>query len=303
MQLHDRVNSLLRIGEKKVKEKNQGQAHYNPNRAAGIHSIAYTKAARGFCDRLGDKCKELGVRSIDDIDKSVLDAYMSRYKDASPFTRSREISIANKLFDTRYTPKDFGFHTKRTLAGITRNRGELPARSTSNWERNQDQMEFVRMTGARRSSIPKVCANDFTWSKDGKEVIAVHLKEKNGRERNAVIRLEGRAWLSEIVRSAQSPTTPLFSAADSHCGTHRGRSEYAVELLNFLAENKRSEHPIDIYDGRKFELFIDREIYDRRMNDPHYPNSQIKSWDKDVLLETSFMLGHSRYDVMWHYVR
>jgi len=106
MQLHDRVNSLLRIGEKKVKEKNQGQAHYNPNRADGIHSIAYTKAARGFCDRLGNKCKELGVRSIDDIDKSVLDAYMSRYESFRSNIREYDdvltyIRLAN--FNIEYT--------------------------------------------------------------------------------------------------------------------------------------------------------------------------------------------------------
>jgi hypothetical protein len=39
MQLHERVDSLLRIGEKKVKEKNHGQPFYNPNRAEGIHSL------------------------------------------------------------------------------------------------------------------------------------------------------------------------------------------------------------------------------------------------------------------------
>ena len=61
MQLHDRVNSLLRIGEKKIKEKNRGQEGYNPNRAEGIHSISYIKSARGVVNRLGEKCKELGV--------------------------------------------------------------------------------------------------------------------------------------------------------------------------------------------------------------------------------------------------
>ena len=44
MQLHERVDSMLRIGEKKVKEKNVGQPFYNPNRAEGIHSIG---SARG----------------------------------------------------------------------------------------------------------------------------------------------------------------------------------------------------------------------------------------------------------------
>ena len=39
MQLHERVDSLLRIGEKKVKEKHAGQPFYNPNRAEGIHSL------------------------------------------------------------------------------------------------------------------------------------------------------------------------------------------------------------------------------------------------------------------------
>ena len=182
----------MRIGEKKVKEKNHGQPYFNPNRAEGIHSCSTATAVRSTAQRLSEVAKENHIRNIEDIDKHILDLYMARYKDASPFTYMKECSNLNKIFSSHYTPRDFGLMGKRTQDIIQRNRGPLPPRSTSNLERNQVQMDFIRGTGARRESLGRVCAKDFVWSKDGKEVVAVFLKEKNGRERYAPIRLDYR---------------------------------------------------------------------------------------------------------------
>ena len=301
-QLHDRVNSLLRIGEKKVKEKNHGQPHFNPNRAEGIHSIATTKAVRSTAQRLSEVAKEKQIRNIEDIDKSVLDAYMARYKDASPFTIAKECSNLNKLFSTHYVPKDFGFLEKRTLACITHNRGDLPPRSTSMLEKNQVQMDFIRGTGARRESLGRVCAKDFVWSKDGKEVVGVFLKEKNGRERYAPVRLEYRSGLSEMARNAASPTKPMMVEPDRHCGCHRARAEYARSLYEELKSYKDDGNKFDLYDGRKFELFVSEERFNRGMEHPRYSGDTVKGYDQDILLLVSEALGHSRIDVLWNYL-
>jgi hypothetical protein len=88
----------------------------------------------------------MGVKSIDTIDKRILDAYMERYKDASIFTVKREVSSLNKIFSSNYSSADFGFHQKRSLDSVWHNRGELPKTSTSHLERNQLALDFIRAT-------------------------------------------------------------------------------------------------------------------------------------------------------------
>ena len=292
---------MLRIGEKKVKEKNQGQPFFNPNRAAGIHSCSTATAVRSTAQRLSEVAKENHIRNIEDIDKNILDLYMSRYKDASPFTRAKECSNLNKIFSTHYTPKDFGFLEKRSQDIIQRNRGPLPPRSTSNLERNQVQMDFIRGTGARRESLGRVCAKDFVWSKDGKEVVSVFLKEKNGRERYAPIRLDYRESISAMVREAPSQTTPLMTEPDRHCGCHRARSEYACSLYEELKSYKDNGNKIDLYDGRKFE-FISEDRYNKIMTSHRYGDTYLHR-DKELLFLVSEALGHSRLEVLSSYLR
>ena len=292
----------MRIGEKKVKEKNQGQPHFNPNRASGIHSTGTATAVRGTAQRLSEVCKSMGVKSIDDIDKRVLDTYMKRYKDASIFTVKREVSSLNKIFSSNYRSADFGFHQKRSLDCVWHNRGELPKTSTSHLERNQVALDFIRATGARRCSFERgnICAKNFVWSRDGKECVGVVLKEKNGLTRTALIIPSEREWISNLVRTASSPTEVLIPEPDRHAGTHRCRSEYCNTLMECFARYREEGNTYDPYDGRKFELYIDQEKYDRVLAHSH---EYTKGYPTEDLLATSFSMGHGRISVLWSYLR
>ena len=56
----------------------------------------------------------------------------------------------------------------------------------------------------------------------------------------------------------------------------------------------------DPYDGRKFELYINREKYDRVLaHSPEYT----KGHPTADLLATSFSMGHGRISVLWSYLR
>ena len=69
-------------------------------------------------------------------------------------------------------------------------------------------------------------------------------------------------------------------------------SARVIEILN--------GNTYDPYDSRKFELYIDREKYDRVLaHSPEY----IKGHPTEDLLATSFSMGHSRIDVLWSYLR
>ncbi len=73
------------------------------------------------------------------------------------------------------------------------------------------------------------------------------------------------------------------------------RSEYARDLYSELKEAK--ERGIDIYYGRKYELFINKEKYDYNYNNPRFRGDVVHGFDKDIALEVSFALGHNRLDV------
>jgi hypothetical protein len=294
IQLNRRIDELLRIGEKKVKVD---------GRAEGIHSVKTADSYRGTAGRLAEVCKASGVKNIEDIDKSVVERYMESYRNASAWTVSRELAATNKILGTSYTPSDYGFTQCRTHVSVKNNRGDLPPTSTAHKAENQEALYFASVTGCRRSSLDPssktaVTASDAVRNAQG-QIIGFRFVEKGGRERvSAVLPSERQnltQWVDSKLKSGLSPNEPLISHIDKNMGSHRMRAEYARELYNELKEAK--ERGIDIYDGRKYELFINRDKYEHSYNNPRFKGDIIHGLDKSIVLETSFSLGHCRIDV------
>ena len=289
IQLNKRIDELLRIGEKKVKVD---------GRVDGIHSVQTAGCYRGTANRLGDVCKSMGIRTIEDIDKGVIERYMESYRNASAWTVSRELSATNKILGTSYTPSDFGFTQRRTYTSVKNNRGELPQSSTANKPENQDGLYFASVTGCRRSSITTATANDAVRNANG-QIVGFHFCEKGGRERVSLVLPSERQnltqWVDSKLKGGHSPDAPLIDYISRNAGCHRMRGEYARELYTELKEAK--ERGVDVYEGRKYELFIDKDKYDYSYNNPRFKGDIVHGFDKDIALEISFNLGHSRLDV------
>ena len=289
IQLNKRIDELLCIGEKKVKVN---------GRVDGIHSVQTAGCYRGTANRLGDVCKSMGIRSIEDIDKGVIERYMESYRNASAWTVSRELSATNKILGTSYTPNDFGFTQRRTYTSVKNNRANLPPTSTAHRAENQDGLYFASATGCRRSSITTATANDAIRNEQGK-IYAFHFCEKGGRERVSLVLPSEQAhltmWVDSKLNGGHSPDAPLIPYIDKNSGTHRMRAEYARELYGELKEAK--ERGVDVYEGRKYELFIDKDKYDYSYNNPRFKADVVHGFDKDIALEISFALGHNRLDV------
>ena len=289
IQLNKRIDALLRIGEKKVKVD---------GRVDGIHSVKTADSYRGTAQRLSSVCKSMDVRNIEDIDKSVIERYMEDYRNASAWTISRELSATNKILGTSYTPSDFGFTQRRTYTSVKNNRGELPQSSTADKPENQDGLYFASVTGCRRSSITTATANDAVRNANG-QIVGFHFCEKGGRERVSLVLPSERQnltqWVDSKLKSGHSPDAPLIDYISRNAGCHRMRGEYARELYTELKEAK--ERGVDAYDGRKYELFINRDKYDYSYNNPRFRGDTIHGFDKDIALEVSFALGHNRLDV------
>ena len=289
IQLNKRIDALLRIGEKKVKSR---------GRVDGIHSVKTADSYRGTAQRLSLVCKSMGVRNIEDIDKSVIERYMEDYRNASAWTVSRELSATNKILGTSYTPNDFGFTQRRTYTSVKNNRADLPPTSTAHRAENQDGLYFASVTGCRRSSITTATANDAVRNANGL-IIGFNFCEKGGRERVSLVLPSERQnltyWVDSKLKGGHSPDAPLIDYISRNAGCHRMRSEYARELYTELKEAK--ERGVDVYEGRKYELFINRDKYDYSYNNPRFRGDTIHGFDKDITLEVSFALGHNRLDV------
>ena len=288
IQLNRRIDELLRIGEKKIKVN---------GRVDTIHSIKTADSYRRTANRLAEVCKSMGVKSIDDIDKDVVSKYMDSYRNASAWTVSRELSATNKLLSSNYTPSDFGFTQRRTYTSVKNNRGDLSKSSTAHKPENQDGLYFASATGCRRSSITRVTANDAVRSANGL-IIGFNFCEKGGRCRTAPVLLSERQnltyWVDSKLKGGHSPSAPLIDYISPNAGCHRMRSEYARNLYYELKDAK--ERGIDAYDGRKYDLFIDKDKFDYNYNNPRFKGDTIHGFQKDLALEISFALGHNRLD-------
>ena len=289
IQLNRRIDELLRIGEKKVKVD---------GRVATINSVQTADSYRGTANRLGEVCKSMGVRNIEDIDKGVIERYMESYRHASAWTVSREIAAANKLLGTSYTPRDFGFTQRRTYTSVKNNRGELPKSSDANKPENQDGLYLASVTGCRRSSITTVTANDAVRDEHGK-IYAFNWCEKGGRCRTSLVLPSEQGnltrWVDSKLKGGHSPDAPLVDYISKNAPCHRMRSEYARDLYTELKDAK--ERGVDVYEGRKYELFIDKDKYDYSYNNPRFKSDTPHGFQKDLALEVSFALGHNRLDV------
>ena len=294
IQLNKRIDELLRIGEKKVKVNGV---------AEGIHSVKTAEQYRNTANRLSSVCKEMGIKNIADIDKSVVARYMEAYRDASSWTVSRELSAISKIRGETITPKELGFTQRRTYTSVKNNRGQLPKSSSSTNPKNQDALYLTSVCGCRRSSLDPssptaVTANEAVRNEQG-QIYAFHLLEKGGKERvSLVLPSEQRNltnWVDSKLKSGHSPDAPLISHIDRNLGCHRMRAEYARDLYAELKDAK--ERGVDVYEGRKYELFIDRSKFDHSYNNPRFKSDNTHGFQKDLALEVSFNLGHGRLDV------
>ena len=293
IQLNNKINSLLRIGERKIKNDST-----NPNRSEGIHSIKSAETYRRSINQFADYLKIQGVRNVGDITRDHIQGFMSSRSNLSAYTYAKDLSAINKVFDTRYTVRDFGL-SRRSYADITNNRGLSPGRAIS--AKDRPKIDFVRATGIRRQSIPVVCPADAI--RDGKGlVIGFNITEKGGRERNLVVLQEYRENITTLVNNAilnNGKDAPIFNRdVDKNINPHYYRGEYAQNLYNDLLQAR--EQRLDYYNNMK-DLFVNNDALEKACS--RYKNEVVRGYDRDIMAEVSQNLGHNRIDVvLYHYL-
>lgn len=295
IQLNNRLNQLLRIGEKKVKETREAK-NFNPNRSEGIHSVKTAETYRRTINTFADYCKAQGIKKIDEIDFKLIGSFVATRSNLSAWTVSKDLAAINKVLNTYYKPKDFGFGN-RQRDQIVHNRRVLTANSTAKAERNQSALWFARATGCRRSSILTVTADKAIRQADG-TVIGFRFCEKGGRERNALVLPSERERMTEYVDARQGERGErgrLIDVCDRNCNPHYERAEYANRLYAELKEYRDRKE--DIYAGYRHR-FIDEKQLQKALSHPRYQRETVHGYETKICAEISQALGHNRIEVV-----
>lgn len=295
MQLHKRIDDLLRIGQKKVKET-RGAPHFNPNRSEGIHSIKTAETYRRVIDRFGDYCKSQGIKTTSEITRQTVQGFVESRRGNSSWTHSKDLAAINKVLGTYYTPKEFGIK-ERSRNQIVNNRHVHTDHSTAAAEQNQAALWFAYSTGCGRSSILTVTADKAIRNEDG-TVIGFQFKEKGGRERNAVVLPSERQAMTDYVNARiteNGENSRLIDTCDRNCNPHYQRAEYANQLYVELKDHRdRGE---DIYAGHR-ECFIDERQLQKALSHPRYQRETVHGYETKLCAEISQALGHNRIEVV-----
>ena len=300
IQLNQRLDSLLRIGQKKQKEK-VGSPNYNPNRSEGVHSIETTKSYRKICNEMGSFLKDEGIKDISQIDRQVIAKYMATKQGKSKWYTAKLCSCINKLLSTNYTPADFGIG-HRSQKEVVLNRGNFPTHSTADRASNQDALWFAGCTGARRETLMSVTANQAIRNDNG-QVIGFRFEGCKGGKTGCVLILPNQREKmtsfvdNKIVTAGQNAR--LITHCDSNCNPHRARREFAQSLYCCLKEAK--DNGTDLYDGRR-GLFIDERRKAQAMSHQRYSSPTVSGFDTSVLAELSQNLAHNRISVTLIYL-
>ena len=287
-QLNQRLNSLMRIGEKKEKET-PGAADYNPNRASGIHSTSTLTTYRSILNGFAEHCREQGIKNISDITKETVESYMLSRKNLSAFTNSKTLSGLNKILDTRYRPSDFGL-AKRETANIVHNKGILNQNHSSDLARNQVAIWMANCCGARRADLMRMQADHA--------IIGFHIYgSKNGKDYNVLILPSEREKMTAFVDSKMAifgENCRLVETCDQNANPHFWRHVYAQEIYEAMREAR--EKGEDIYCGQR-DTFINQERYERALETSKYKADMIfDKYDRHIVGEVSQMLAHFRID-------
>ena len=264
-QIHEKMESMKGFGESKHAAKLQ-----NGGQSDKIHSYntykGYKQTMIEFCNYL--KAEGRKYKTMNEIPRSEFSDYLRRREglDLSAWTISKDMAAFNKVFGLGLTKKEVGLKERR-YKDIKRSRRPVKHDKEINLKNYADAVIISKSTGMRRQSVEKITYNDFVFRRG--LPYYVHLTEKGGRPRLAVVLPEYRKALADVLeRSGRSG--PIVDKYPHRIDNHAYRGEYARKLYAYFISKKK-----DV-----------KEDY--------------KGYDKKAVLCVSRSLGHNRPGVVFY---
>lgn len=308
IQMHQKIDSLLCIGESKHQAKEaygkyckDNNIKHNPSKTMGIYSIKTADNYRQVISEFGDWLKSnkneiWSTKDLSSVSKDTVKEYLQyRDKSCSPYTVSRDMSALNKVLNLDLSKKECNLQ-QRSYKDVTRSRGDKLHDKQYNANNYKDQILIAQSFGLRRESIVggsyQIKAVSL-FSSYGEVYCSVI--EKGGRYREAPCLAEYKEQVLETFSVQERPLQNLENEV---------KKQQFIELYNssgnLLFDNYTSK-----IDNHAFRAEYAQALYNQLLEDNYYPNSDnYRGYVKDALQEVSEALGHNRLSVVVeHYLR
>ncbi len=207
---------------------------------------------------------------------------MRRSKGLSAYTIRRDAAGIAKMYRCRTTELGAELPIRRR-GDITQHRRDTTSGQFSE-VRNADLVALCKATGLRRREVVQLRPEDICRHPDGS--VSVHVTQgKGGRERTITALNDVPVILAE--KAFAEGREFVISHIPNRAPIHQYRADFA-----------RADY---VRRARNIETLKENEIYRCRKAGIHDTMGG-KCFDRQAMLETSKQLGHSRLDVMTHYL-
>jgi len=266
-QVSARLTSMLRIGEDKHAEKQEGVTSKH------IYSWGTYKTYRTKCIAFMKWAKEIyGCRTIAGA-RPYVNVYMKHLID-SGYVAASQKTISNSIAKMyRCSSTDFMPTQPRRRADITRSRqGKANARFFES--KNQEFVDFCRATGLRRHEITNLRAENIRYNEHTGNYYITGLKGKGGRMRDCPIL--SKAAVDRILNTP--PRQRVWEKVLTNADIHSYRADYCATIYEKYA----------------------RPIADIPKKDRYYCRKDLRGvvYDKRAMAVASRVLGHNRISVI-----
>lgn len=305
IQLHNKVNGILRIGESKHEAKKEYRQYcedngksWNPAYAPGIFSTdtadAYRQTINEFSSWLKDSRPDVwGSKDLERIDKDVAYEYLSfrQEQDCSAWTTSKDMAALNKVLELGLNKKE-GKLKFRRKKDVTRSRTKKAHDSKVNLKNYKGQVLISSAFGCRRESI-----------KGGHyQIKDISIFEKDNRLYVSLIEKGGRYRESPCLKSLEDDVRVFLNSqgveiASRDCMDKNGFLSFYRSSENYLFDR----YPNRI-DNHSFRHKYAKEYY-KELSKGRVLNANYKGFDKELLERVSKALGHNRIEVTMIYLK
>lgn len=255
MQINDKLQDCLRLGNSKHQAKKQGIA------ASGIYSVqtykTYKQQAYIFATWLKEHHPE--VKTLEDAQKYVGEWLQSQItRGLSPFTIKTAASALGKVYGCSINA--FGVELpSRNRENITRSRGRAKRDAGFSEEQNADLVSFLCSTGLRRAEAEGLRGSWLRIDDAGNAFISLENPNvaKGGRYR--LIPVIGDVALVIRMCQAAGDGKVFPNGIHSHCDVHSYRAEYCARAYKSKARDVKTLGRSERYHCRGCSAVYDRE--------------------------------------------
>lgn len=286
------LTSKIRFGQSKHEAKLQAENRFNAD-LEYIYSKQTYETYKNTAVLFANYCKnELHITKAKSV--SELKEYMISYldkckeKNCSNYTLKMRRSAFNKMLG-KDNKLDY-FVEERKINEITRSRKENTFfdKHYSRTGKYKDLFDVAESTGTRREDLAKLKKKDFELIDNH---LVVHIKQsKGGRDRTSVVL--NQDVILEFLKNKKDDEL-LFAKIPDKIDIHSFRRQYLTNLYSKIESEPEM-------------VSFCKQLYGERSE--HIKTDKYKSryWDeaknRDTLYYCSESAGHSRIDVLKHYI-